>query len=187
MLLHSLYEIKCQKGKNIWWKKFWLHQQTSSLVGAYVGAWGSVSSPPMGLMARTEAVLAPAVCHGLRPAVAVTQGNSTSGLDVLSTIFSRHSPAIGLNRPKTTFLPKGMIPPSSSPAACSQCPPSPALLTLQPHRERELGADGAESSPGKRRKRSFFTRSARRPVPPWDKVAGAHGWEKWALSLSSAP
>lgn len=104
-------------------KKFWLHQQTSSLVGAYVGAWGSVLSPPMGLMARTEAVLAPAVYHGLRPAVTVTQGNLTSGLDVLSTTFSRHGPAIGLNRPKTTFPPKGTILPSSSPAACSQCSP----------------------------------------------------------------
>ena len=89
----------------------------------HVHAWGSVSSPPMGLMARTEAVLAPAVCHGLWLAVTVTQGNSTSGLGLLSTTFSRCSPAIGLNRPKNTFPPKGMILPSSSPAACSQCPP----------------------------------------------------------------
>lgn len=124
MLLHCLYEIKVPKGyafAKTYGEKISITKTPlpPNLVGAYMRAWESLLSPPMGLMPRTEAVLVPAVCHGLLLAVIVAQGNSLSRLAVLSTTFSRHSPGIG---PKITFPPKRMIPPSSRLAACSQCP-----------------------------------------------------------------
>lgn len=148
-------------------KKFSVTQATPAILWVFMCFWGAVLTPLMGVMARTEAVLVPSVCHGLWLAVTIrTHWEVWLSSPMLSKDAALPS---GLNQPKPTFPPKEMALSSSSLAVVPQCLPTFAAGPAT-HREWELGAEGAG---GKKRKRSF-SRSARPPVPPW---------EKWALSL----